>query len=41
MLAIVPLTVVVMAGAVVVLAFLAVVVPFSIAFHLLNAGGER
>ena len=38
--AVVPLTLVVMVGAVVVLAFLAVVIPFSIAFHMLNTGGE-
>ena len=40
-LAIVPLTVGVMAAGVVVALILVVVVPFSIAFHLLNARGER
>ncbi len=39
-LAIVPLTLVVMVGAAVVLALLAVAIPFSIAFHILNTGGE-
>ena len=38
--AIVPLTLVVMAGGLMVVAVLAVMIPFSIAFHLLNTGGE-
>ena len=38
--ALVPLTLVVMLAAVVMVAFFAVVIPFSIAFHLLNTGGE-
>ncbi len=40
LIAVVPLTLVVMGAGVVVLAFLAVAIPSSIAFHILNTGGE-